>query len=111
MKRVTASALLVASALLSGCPAPETDPAPPPRKPEVVTAPPRALGALAAGTDAAPRPEAGVPNGELMPGLPGPGEPGGLAPPATGGQPSLAPAPEGAPPSAPPEAPDAGMAL
>jgi hypothetical protein len=55
-----------ASALcLTGCPTPPNDPPPPPRKPDIAVAPPRALGALAAGTDAAPRPEVS-PGGELF---------------------------------------------
>ena len=50
---------------LTGCPTPPNDPPPPPRKPDIAVAPPRALGALAAGTDAAPRPEVS-PGGELF---------------------------------------------
>lgn len=95
---------LAASALwLTGCPSTSTEPPPPPRKPEIATAPPRALGALAAGTDAAPRPDVTLPGGEAEPEVP-------LVPPT-----APAPAPEdSAPPvkPAPPAVvPDAGMAL
>jgi hypothetical protein len=103
--------LLVLALLCAGCPAPQSDPPPPPRKPEIPTAPPRALGALAGGTDAAPKPEAALPNGELAPGLPLPSPIG----PKGGGAPSPAPQPEGSesPPGAAPVpgTPDAGMAL
>lgn len=92
--------------LLTGCPAPQSDPPPPPRKPEIATAPPHALGALAGGTDAAPRPEAVSPGGELSPSLPLPGGPlphgGGLAP---------QPEPQGSEDGSVPGPPDAGMAL
>jgi hypothetical protein len=95
---------LGASALwLTGCPSPPTDPPPPPRKPEIPVAPPRALGALAAGTDAAPRPEVTLPGVEAEPDVP-------LVPPT-----APPPAPDdGATPLQPPSpnlAPDAGMAL
>ncbi len=96
-------ALCAAAVLLSGCPAVTSDPAPPPRQPEIAVAPPHALGALAAGTDAAPHPDT-TPGGELVePDVPVPPP---LAPGAVpdGG----APAPGAA---APPAAPDAGMAL
>ena len=98
--------LLALSLLTSGCPAPQNDPPPPPRKPEIPTAPLHALGALAGGTDAAPRPEAGVPGSQLGPSLPLPGSPG----PHEGG---LAPQPEppGSEGGALPDSPDAGMAL
>jgi hypothetical protein len=98
--------LLSLSLFVSGCPAPQSDPPPPPRKPEIPTAPPHALGALAGGTEAAPRPEAAVPGSELAPGVPLPGSPkphgGGLAP---------QPEPPGSQDGAVPEPPDAGMAL
>jgi hypothetical protein len=98
--------LLALSLFVSGCPAPQSDPPPPPRKPEIPTAPPHALGALAGGTQAAPRPEAAVPGSELAPGVPLPGSPkphgGGLAP---------QPEPPGSEDGAVPEPPDAGMAL
>ena len=94
---------LVASALgLMGCPSPPTDPPPPPRKPEIPAAAPRALGALAAGTDAAPRPDVTLPGVEAEPDVP-------LVPPT-----DAAPAPDdGSTPMkpTPTEAPDAGMAL
>ena len=97
--------LLALPFLLTACPAPQSDPPPPLRKPEIVTAPPHALGALAGGTDAAPRPEAIAP-GELAPSLPLPGGPlphgGGLAP---------QPEPQGSEDGAVPDPPDAGMAL
>jgi preprotein translocase subunit SecD len=92
--------LVAAAASLSGCPAVSADPPPPPRLPEIAVAPPHALGALAAGTDAAPHPEA-TPGGEVEPDAPVP--------------PSAAPdagAPAPVPGAAtPPAAPDAGMAL
>ena len=50
-----------------GCPTQVPDPPPPPSKPEISTAPPEALGAMAAGTDAAPRPELDEP---LLPSVP-----------------------------------------
>ena len=96
--------LLAGLALLaSGCHAAPNEPPPPPRRPEIPAAPPRALGALAAGTDAAPRPDVTLPGAEAEPeGAPTPPE---------------APAPEGSaaepekPVPAPAVAPDAGMAL
>lgn len=91
---------LVASALLlAGCPSVVSDPPPPPRPPEIPAAPPHALGALAAGTDAAPHPDAALPTGEADPDVPLPA-PSGAAPDAGG---------PGTP--APLAAPDAGMAL
>jgi hypothetical protein len=97
--------LLVLGALplfFCGCAAVSSDPPPPPRKAEIALAPPRALGALAAGTDAAPHPDMTPPGGEVEPDVPEP-LPSGAAP--DGGVPA-----PGAPPSAAPE-PDAGMAL
>ena len=99
MKLSGLGVLGAALALLSGCPSVVSDPAPPPRPPEIAAAPPHALGALAAGTDAAPHPEA-TPGGEAEPDVPVP--PPGAAPDAG------APVPGAA---APPAAPDAGMAL
>jgi hypothetical protein len=84
---------------LCGCPAVVSDPPPPPTKAEIVSAPPRALGALAAGTDAAPRPD--VTAGSL-PGLPEVPEPGGGALPEAGPGPTTSP---------PPAAADAGVPL
>lgn len=88
---------------LPGCPTAPSEPPPPATKPEIVTAPPRALGAMAAGTDAAPQPEQGA-HGGLLPTLPLPAAPEGGGE-ADAGQPEpdaggLAPA-----------QPDAGMAL
>jgi hypothetical protein len=63
---------------LAACPPVVSDPPPPPSKPEIVGAPPRALGALAGGTEAAPRPD--VTPGALpgLPAVPVPGAPGAL---------------------------------
>lgn len=84
--------------LLLGCPSVASDPPPPTRQPEIPAAPPHALGALAAGTDAAPHPDAALPTGEAEPDVPSPA-------------PSAVPD-AGAPgTAAPPTAPDAGMAL
>ncbi len=92
--------MLALAGLLCGCPGPFSDPPPQPRKPEIPTAPPHALGALAAGTEAAPRPYTTLPGTEGEPLVPAP-VPSGAAPDAG--------APEGAP--APKAGPDAGMAL
>jgi hypothetical protein len=86
---------------LAACPAPQSDPPPPPRKAEIPSAPPHALGALAGGTDAAPRPEA------APPGEPGLLPPGGISP----KNPSAAPEPESPGDAGAPLSPDAGMAL
>jgi hypothetical protein len=83
---------------LGGCPAPISDPPPPPVKPEIPAAPPRALGARAAGTEAAPRPD-NLPGAPAVPLFPGPGL--GNAPDAGGPLPDAEAAP----------VPDAGMAL
>jgi hypothetical protein len=104
VSRAHVALLFGLAAPLAGCPAPQTDPPPPPRKAEIAVAPPRALGALAAGTDAAPKPDAspvlGDDDGSLAPpGLPAP------APPAT------TPDAGAAPPAPTPATPDAGMAL
>jgi hypothetical protein len=97
---------LLGAGLLAGCPTVTNDPPPPPTKPEIVPAPPRALGAMAAGTDAAPRPDR-TPGAELMPSLPLPPG-GGLVPAPDAG----APAPGGPGPGGlAPAPPDAGMAL
>lgn len=88
---------------LAGCPATPSEPPPPAAKLEIPVAPPRARGALAGGTDAAPKPD-GLPSPEAEPAVPAP--PAGSAPDA--GAPAPTPEPEGAPPNA---APDAGMAL
>jgi hypothetical protein len=85
---------------LAGCPAPVSDPPPPPSKVEIHTAPPRALGALAAGTDAAPKPDAIPP--ALRPSLP---------PAEEDEEPDAGAPTPGAPGSAAPPDPDAGMAL
>lgn len=99
----TAPVLAVCVLLLTGCPTPSSDPPPPLRKPEIPTAPPRALGALAAGTDAAPRPDLTPPGGDVEPDVP-PSEPEPAAP-----EGSASPHP---PPEAPvPTAPAPGMAL
>jgi hypothetical protein len=109
----------LASALwLTGCPSPPNDAPPPPRKPEIAVAPPRALGALAAGTDAAPRPEVS-PGGELFePDVPpaAPEEPAPAPSPApddSGAEPETLPSPHAPkPPRAPkPPPPEPGMAL
>ena len=89
-------------ALLAGCPAPATDPPPPPQKVEILPAPPRALGAQAAGTDAAPKPEI-IPPSETEGGpSPTPLPPGAVP------EGSAAPDPEPAPTPTPA---DAGTAL
>lgn len=90
---MSASALL-----LTGCPSPPGDAPPPPRKPEIPGAPPHALGALAGGTEAAPRPDVALPEGDVVPDVP-PAVPEPAAPPGS------------APEPAPPAAPDKGMAL
>jgi len=94
----TAGSLLF---VLGGCPAPATDPPPPPQKLEILPAPPRALGAHAAGTDAAPKPEISPPgDSEAAPSptpLPTDAAPEGSAP-----------DPDPAPPPSPA---DAGTAL
>jgi hypothetical protein len=97
--KVVRLGVVICGLLLTGCPPAVSDPPPPPRKPEIATAPPHALGALAAGTDAAPRPDS-TPS------------PGGDAPPPV--PPSEAAPDAGAPSdtgSAPKATPDAGMAL
>jgi hypothetical protein len=94
---------LVLGALLSlssGCSEVSVDPPPPPRKAEIPIAPPHALGALAAGTDAAPHPDMTPPGGEVVePDVPEPA-------PSGSGPDGAAPAPPTAMPG-----PDAGMAL
>ena len=91
--------------VLSGCPTASNEAPPPVRKPEIPIAPPHALGALAAGTDAAPKPDVTLPEGEAEPDAPAP------SPPAPGPTPDgSAEIPEPTPPS-PHAAPDAGMAL
>jgi hypothetical protein len=91
--------------LLGGCPALPVDPPPPPRKAEIAIAPPHALGALAAGTDAAPHPDMTPPGGEVV-------EPDAPEPAPSGSAPDGGTAPPGKPPAAAPTtAPDAGMAL
>ena len=93
MKR--ALKLLWLTALLPGCPALVPDPPPPPRKAEIPSAAPQARGALAAGTDAAPRPEIAPPaalgGGETETPTPEP------APEGAGGAPTPAPTPPPAP--------------
>ena len=98
----------LAALALTGCPTGGSDAPPPAAKPEIAAAPPRALGALAAGTDAAPRPER-VLGGDL-PSLPLPPGHGHLPGAGAGGTGSGAPAP-GAPGGLAPAEPDAGMAL
>jgi hypothetical protein len=86
--------LSLVSLNLTGCPALSSDAPPPPRKAEILPAPPRALGAHAAGTDAAPRPD-------LTPKVMDDSPPGSPVLPDAG-----------APPAAPNAVtPDAGMAL
>jgi hypothetical protein len=92
--------LASAALLLWGCPGPFSDPPPPPRKPEIPAAPPHALGALAAGTDAAPRPYTTLPGTEGEPLAPAPLPPGAVP---DAGAPDAAPAPKAVP--------DAGMPL
>ncbi len=96
-RRVCLGALCL---LQTGCPAAESEPPPPPQKLEIVAAPPQALGARAAGTDAAPRPDS-LPTSPMLPLLPAPGLGGPL--PDAG-----APTPDAGGAAA---APDAGMAL
>lgn len=86
-------ALLLSCLALGGCPSLPSEPPPPLRKAELVPAPPNARGARAAGTDAAPKPELGLPLGEDA----APAVPPTEAAPDAG-------------PDAPPT-PDAGMAL
>jgi hypothetical protein len=92
---------------IAACPAPASDPPPPPRGAEIPAAPPHALGALAGGTDAAPRPDA-PPGSELLPSplLPGPGRAG-----PRGAAPAPSVEPEDSENGAAPGPPDAGMAL
>jgi hypothetical protein len=114
VRRSVITIMLAACALvLSGCPTASNEPPPPPRKAEIPVAPPRALGALAAGTDAAPRPDMTPPVTEPDPEAP-------LVPPAVPAPAAPAPAPAPAPddsaapsekPAPPALAPDAGMAL
>ncbi|HYJ08014.1 MAG TPA: hypothetical protein VEX18_03375 [Polyangiaceae bacterium] len=89
---------------LVGCPTGPSDPPPPASKPEIPQAPPRAVGALAAGTDAAPRPER-TPGVQMLPNLPHGG--GKLSAPGTAGGAGPGPGSEGLAPAEP----DAGMAL
>jgi hypothetical protein len=96
-----ARALVLLALLVCGCPSAPSDPPPPTRKPEIPTAPPHALGALAAGTDAAPRPDT-TPSLEGDSAVPPPAPP--VAAP-DGGVPDPGSEP------APKPAPDAGMAL
>lgn len=83
---------------LAGCQIPVPDPPPPVSKAELPAAAPRAVGALAAGTDGAPRPdpsayqEEGSDRGDSIPYPDGP-------PSAHGGS-------GGTPPPAPPQDPD-----
>jgi len=93
-------ALLLGSLTLCGCPSASTEPPPPPRKPEITVAPPHALGALAAGTDAAPRPYATLPGTDAEPPPSAPAVPSEVP---DAGAPGATPAPQAAP--------DAGMAL
>jgi hypothetical protein len=93
--------------LLAGCPAVSSEPPPPVRKSEIPTAPPHALGALAAGTDAAPKPDVTLPGGEAEPDAPPVAPPVAPVPVPDGS--SDAPEPPAA--VAPHAAPDAGMAL
>jgi len=88
--------------LLGGCPAVASDPPPPTRQPEIPSAPPHALGALAAGTDAAPHPDAAALGDDVAPDVP--------VPPPSGPPDAGAPVPAAPVPPAP-AAPDAGMAL
>ena len=89
---------------LYGCPVVPTEPPPPARKPGIPAAPPHAQGALAAGTDAAPKPAAGALTGDGEDSTPAaPAAPDAAAPDSG--------APEAAPEPAPKAAPDAGMAL
>ncbi|HKY40607.1 MAG TPA: hypothetical protein VJN18_31950 [Polyangiaceae bacterium] len=113
MRLTRFAGVVCGAALLAGCPAVSNDPPPPLSKPEIVPAPPRALGAMAAGTDAAPQPDR-TPSSESMP-LPtsphgGPPVPLPHAPSPDAGAPG-----SGAPGSGPgglaPVPSDAGMAL
>lgn len=91
---------------LTGCPAVPSEPPPPPSKAEIAIAPPHALGALAAGTDAAPRPDASPVLGDDDT-SPAPAVPG--LPPAV--PPAATPDAGAAPPAPTSATPDAGMAL
>ena len=106
MNRARLALLLGFVAPLAGCPATPSDPPPPPSKAEIAVAPPRALGALAAGTDAAPKPDASPVLGDDD-GSPAPAVPG--LPPAA--PPAATPDAGAAPPAPTPATPDAGMAL
>jgi hypothetical protein len=104
--------VLLAAGLLAGCPAVFNDPPPPATRPEIVPAPPRALGAMAAGTDAAPQPDR-TPGSQLMP-LPTLPHGGGPVPTPHAPSPDAgAPGPGTPDPGAgvAPAVPDAGMAL
>lgn len=97
MKRRWPALLLLG---LAGCPAVPNEPPPPAAKLEIPAAPPRARGAKAGGTDAAPRPDGvvGPTTGEPEPAVPVP-------PPAGSAPDGAAPAPVA------PSPPDAGIAL
>ncbi|MES1187793.1 MAG: hypothetical protein ABUL60_28500 [Myxococcales bacterium] len=102
------SVLALCALALGGCPAASNEPPPPVRKPEIPTAPPHALGALAAGTDAAPKPDVTLPEGEAEPDAPGTPVPAPVAPGPAPDDSAETPDP---PAPAPHAAPDAGMAL
>lgn len=85
---------------LGGCGSAPSEAPPPPRKVELVHAPPHALGARAAGTDAAPKPELGLPVGD-----------DGTEPGPSTEPPPDSSAPDASPPIPSPQAPDGGTAL
>lgn len=97
---------LMSALSLTGCPSAPNEAPPPVRKPEIPTAPPHALGALAAGTDAAPKPDVSLPEREAEPDAPP-----APAPAAPGLAPEGSAEPEPPTPPSPHTAPDAGMAL
>jgi hypothetical protein len=88
--------LLGLSLVLAGCPAVPSEPPPPAAELEIPVAPPRARGAKAGGSDAAPKPYL-APEGAAEPSIPLP--------------PPVGAAPDGGTAPTPEPAPDAGMAL
>jgi hypothetical protein len=110
MRRAVAPFFAAWALLLAGCPSTSTDPPPPPRKPEIPSAPPHALGALAGGTDAAPKPDVTLPMDDGSegtappPAVPDAGTPDGAAPEGSAPEEPGPPPHTGTPP-------DAGIAL
>jgi hypothetical protein len=91
--------LAVTVLALVSCRATPSEPPPPSAKLDILPAPPRARGAAAGGTDAAPKPEM----------LPAPDTAGDEGAPAPSPPERMLPAPDGSAP--PPTPPDAGTAL